>query len=104
MDIPHHARVMGHLPIVFYPGRPTRTLIAMAISAMVELFFSSSILLNSLIGMDLIPTHVGGGCFLENNRASHPANGTYLLEKYEKCYFVSHIGVHHTDVLQTLSA
>jgi len=65
MDIPHHARVMGHLPIVFYPGRPTRTLIArtlivMAISAMVELFFSSSILLNSLIGMDLISTHVGG--------------------------------------------
>ena len=63
MDIPHHARVMGHLPIVFYPGRPTRTLIAMAISAMVELFFSSSILLNSLIGMDLIPTHVGGVVF-----------------------------------------
>ena len=59
MDIRHHPQDMGHLPILYYPHRPPGTSIAMAISAMVELFFRSSIVFNSLMGVGLIPMHVG---------------------------------------------
>ncbi len=61
MDIPHDRRVMGHLPIPFYPRLPTGTSIAMAISAMVELFRRGSFFLNSPMGSQLIPTPVGWG-------------------------------------------
>jgi hypothetical protein len=58
MDIRRDHRDMGHLPIPYYSRRPTGTLIAIAISAMDELFFHSYILLNTLMGVDMIPTHV----------------------------------------------
>jgi hypothetical protein len=56
MDICPDPRDIGHLPITYYPRRPTGTLIAMAVSAMVELFFHSSFLLNTLMGVYMIPT------------------------------------------------
>jgi hypothetical protein len=58
MDIRRDPRDMGHLPIPYYTHRPTGTLIAMAISAMVELFRRGSFYLYSPMGVELIPTLV----------------------------------------------
>jgi len=66
MDICRDPRDMGHLPIPYYPHHPTRTLIAMAISAMVKLFCWGSFYLYSPMGVELIPTLVGWGLVARN--------------------------------------